>query len=258
MAPAGNNVSDPNRREFLAHVGGAAATVAGVASLATDAAAHERRSAHDPNRGRTTARQRSIPGPPSGGALPADKGVFSHPINGDERRYPNRIGSFSKTLPHNANGEVDPAAFNALVNAMSTANPDDFEAIRWAAPRSSPTRRPGSPSGSCGVDAQSSRIAAAPRFAGAETAAEMVELYWAALTRDVPFDMFASDPTIAAAAADLSTLTHFQGPKSGGMPSRPARFSAARPPEISSAPTSRNCSGSRSTTVRTSSTRGCA
>jgi len=29
-----------------------------------------------------------------------------HPTNGDEELYPNRIGNFHKTLPHNSIGEV--------------------------------------------------------------------------------------------------------------------------------------------------------
>lgn len=44
----------------------------------------------------------------------------------------------------------------------------------------------------------------------------MVELYWAALARDVPFDSYATDPTSASAAAELSTLADFRGPKVGG------------------------------------------
>lgn len=34
----------------------------------------------------------------------------AHPTNGDEERSPNRIASYSKALPHNELGEVDPAA----------------------------------------------------------------------------------------------------------------------------------------------------
>ena len=49
--------------------------------------------------------------------------------NGDEIRYSNRIGNFSKGLPHNAIGEVDPAAYQSLLNAMSTGNPQDFDRI---------------------------------------------------------------------------------------------------------------------------------
>src|SRR5580765_3910766 len=49
--------------------------------------------------------------------------------NGDERRYSNFVGNFSKTLPHDAFGHVDPAAYNALLHAMKTADPADFAAI---------------------------------------------------------------------------------------------------------------------------------
>lgn len=44
--------------------------------------------------------------------------TVTHPTNGDEARYPLRIGSFSKGLPHNALGEVDPDTYQALVNAL--------------------------------------------------------------------------------------------------------------------------------------------
>ncbi len=52
-----------------------------------------------------------------------------HPCNGDEDRYPNKIGNFSKALPHNQLGEVDLNAYKALLRALSTGNPDDFEMI---------------------------------------------------------------------------------------------------------------------------------
>src|SRR5207342_1728041 len=40
-----------------------------------------------------------------------DAGVPVQTPNGDEDRYRNRIGNFSKGLPHNATGEVDAAAY---------------------------------------------------------------------------------------------------------------------------------------------------
>src|ERR1041384_1667782 len=52
-----------------------------------------------------------------------------HPDNGDESRYAQRIGNFSKGLPHNDLGEVDPPAYDALLGAASTGVPADFEAI---------------------------------------------------------------------------------------------------------------------------------
>jgi hypothetical protein len=42
-------------------------------------------------------------------------------------------------------------------------------------------------------------------------------MYWCALARDVPFVSFASDPLIAQAAADLSRLPAYPGPRTGGM-----------------------------------------
>ena len=44
----------------------------------------------------------------------------------------------------------------------------------------------------------------------------MVELYWQSLTRDVPYNDYASDPLIAEAATELSGMISFTGPKSAG------------------------------------------
>ena len=46
---------------------------------------------------------------------------------------------------------------------------------------------------------------------------EMVELYWEALTRDVPFNAFQTNSLTIAAANELSTLSDFKGPKIDGM-----------------------------------------
>jgi hypothetical protein len=59
-------------------------------------------------------------------------GVPSHPCNGDEQLYSNRnyIGNFTKALRKINNfGEVDPAAYCALLKAVRTNSPSDFEAI---------------------------------------------------------------------------------------------------------------------------------
>lgn len=52
-----------------------------------------------------------------------------HLSNGDEALYPNRIGNFSKGLPHDDLGEVAPAAYAALVKAAASGKPADFDAI---------------------------------------------------------------------------------------------------------------------------------
>jgi hypothetical protein len=59
-------------------------------------------------------------------------GVPDHPCNGDEALYSNRnyIGNFTKALRKINNfGEVDPAAYCALLKAVRTNSPADFEAI---------------------------------------------------------------------------------------------------------------------------------
>lgn len=144
-----------------------------------------------------------------------------HRSNGDEDRLPNRIGAYTKGLPHDALGQVDPAAFDALVAAMESGNEDDFAAIPLGDPTGCPTgrgRRLVNPQAGFafdleGPDAQAVTIPPAPRFDSAEAAGEMVELYWMALLRDVHFDDYASDPTAAEAAADLSRLSDFRGPR---------------------------------------------
>ena len=64
-----------------------------------------------------------------------------------------------------------------------------------------------------GFDLHALALSAPPAFASAETASEMVELYWQALTRDVPFSEYAIHPLTTAAAADLSRCSDFRGPK---------------------------------------------
>ena len=57
-------------------------------------------------------------------------GVPDHPCNGDESIYPNKIGNYSKGLPHNSIGEVDLDAYEALIAAITTGKFEDFELLR--------------------------------------------------------------------------------------------------------------------------------
>lgn len=43
-----------------------------------------------------------------------------HPTNGDEERYPNKIGSDTRALPHNERGEVDLQAYQSAIKAYRT------------------------------------------------------------------------------------------------------------------------------------------
>jgi len=142
----------------------------------------------------------------------------AQPVNTDES-YTDRRGSFHKFMPHNAIGEVNQSAYNIYLSALASGDPDDFEAIprdpaavrRFVSPQASLSYA------SSGLDPQSGRIAASPAFASFETSAEMGELYWAALTRDVPFSQFSTHPLVGQAVADLNGFNSPVGPKVGGV-----------------------------------------
>ena len=154
--------------------------------------------------------------------LERDAVLPDHPDNGDEERFASRIGNFSKGLPHNDLGEVDPAAYNVLRNALVRgADQNELEKVPMGASSASLQRKLVDPcAGACfdlqGADSHHLAMPPAPGVMSAETAGEMVELYWQALLRDVPFAAYGYDPLTRVAAADLSRLSDFRGPKIGG------------------------------------------
>ena len=60
-----------------------------------------------------------------------------------------------------------------------------------------------------GLDSHATRMPPSHRFRSARLAGEMGEVYWQALTRDVPFSQYDGDTDIAAAVSDLN---HFSAP----------------------------------------------
>jgi len=145
-----------------------------------------------------------------------------HPTNGDEQAFLTKIGSFSKGLPHNTSGEVDPNAYSIFQNALDNgAQQNDLEQVPMGSADGSAQRKFVDPcAGVCfdlqGADSHHLAIPPAPGVLSAEIAGEMVELYWQALLRDVPFAQYDSDPRAQAAAAELSKLSVFRGPKANG------------------------------------------
>jgi hypothetical protein len=152
--------------------------------------------------------------------------------NSDEDAYANRIASFSKGLPHNDLGEVDLNAYNAYLQALNSGQSADFEAIPLggAAKLSNPQ------SAYCyameGADAAAVPAPPSPAFASAQAAGEMVEDYWQALTRDVPFSQYGIDPTIGQAVADLNKLSDYRGPKVNGQVTPDVIFRGPTPGDL--------------------------
>ena len=131
------------------------------------------------------------------------------PVNGDETTVPGYIANFSKTLPHNALGEVDTNSYQELLTAIASNNPSDFEAIQLGGSAKLVNPQGGFCFGMEGADSHHLGVAAPPAFSSEEQAGEMVEDYWQALTRDVPYSRFSSDHSIAAAISDLSKFSKY-------------------------------------------------
>ncbi|MEW6585544.1 MAG: vanadium-dependent haloperoxidase [Nitrospirota bacterium] len=210
------------RRSFLSRLGGfAAATAVSMTPFASllcpgdsKAAASERESTSDRRTRafrirRDAARfHRQAPWP-------------LHQSNGDENRYPNKIASYSKGMPHNDRGEVDIDAYASLLRALNTGDPDRFEMIPAGCPEPSLQRRLVNPQAGLafdleGADSHELAIPPAPAFDSAEEAGEIVENYWMALLRDVPFLEYDTHPLAQDAADDIDALSDFRGPKIGG------------------------------------------
>jgi hypothetical protein len=143
--------------------------------------------------------------------------AFPHKTNGDEQLYADQAyaGNFSKTLPHDPNtGLVEPFAYQALLKALQTGTLESFDLV----PRGGPGRLAGPLSplmfqmeGTDSPGALSDIVP--PSVASAGGAAEMVELYWEAYLRDVPFIDYDTNPLIAKAVADMNQLSAYEGPK---------------------------------------------
>jgi len=198
-----------DRRSFLGSLGGVtAATVAsGLLALPGVAEAKEI-GPEDPTQRRYDEFKRRD------GAAIAEKILPpKHPTNGDEERYFNKIANYSKGLPHDDLGGVNIDAYNGMINALTTGNASDFEAITLGGVLK--LSNPQSAYAYCleGAESHVGLTAMPPVYAGNEQGSEMAEDYWMALARDVSFANYDTDPTIAAAVSDLSTFPNYQGPQ---------------------------------------------
>ncbi len=161
----------------------------------------------------------------------------AHPDNGDEALYPNRIGNYSKGLPHDDLGEVDLDAYAKMLRALNTEDPDDFERIPMGCGDEARQMKLTNPQAGLafeleGSDSHAMVIPPAPALSSAWQAGEAVENYWMALTRDVPFREYDTNPLTIAAAADLSRMNDFRGPKVAGRVTTRTLFRGTTPGEL--------------------------
>jgi hypothetical protein len=140
----------------------------------------------------------------------------SHETNGDETALPAYIGSFTKGLPHTQSGEVEPGAYESLLQALSTGELIPLESIRRGSGMKFIDPLAALAFQMEGADSHRLGTAPPPAFNSADAVGEMVELYWQALARDVPFTDYDLSPVTQGAVQDLNRLSAFHGPATGG------------------------------------------
>ncbi len=231
--PASKEPAQVNRRSFLGAIGAGAAATAALKALGAPALEGGTVQAAEVGPQTNEARaDAALQHRMDMAQLAHDRPLPSHPSNGDEEDYP-YIGNFSKGLAHNGLGEVDGAAYAALLAALTSGDAADFEAI----PLGPGGRKLTNPQAGLafdleGADSHHLAVRPAPRFDSAEEAGEMAELYWMALLRDVSFNQYHHNKLAQEAAEDLSNLSDFRGPKQGGVVTTDTLFRGMTPGDL--------------------------
>ena len=142
--------------------------------------------------------------------------------NGDEARYADKSGTYTKGVLQAGVGLVDLNAYQTFKDALSSGTPAAFENIVLGGPRTL-----NGPQGGLAFylqchDASQFAVPPAPALASEAYATELVELYWASLLRDVAFTDYPTNPVAAKAAAELSAMPAYMGPRDAAGKVTPA------------------------------------
>jgi hypothetical protein len=215
----------PNRRQFLGGVSTVAAAAATLGAIGLEPLVG----------GKNSVATASVVSYPVGKRADAslryrtetaqaeDINVPEQPDNGDSKRLTDFSGNYSKALAHDALGVPNLASYQSLIFAFTNREFSDFQDIIVGTPGGGPNSKLLSPSAALafdleGLDSHATVIPPAPSVASAQTAAEQVEHYWAALLRDVPFDDYPSSALAAKAVADMNSLSFLKSHKNFEYP----------------------------------------
>jgi PAP2 superfamily len=209
------DLASPSRRQFLAAAG--ALTAATMAASTVGAASPRAVPPPSTTSSLRDRRARALEIRQQAALYQLDQAFPVPQTNGDEGRYPAGVANYSKALPHNALGEVDPYAYQRLWQAIHSRTPSAFEAVPLGG-----TARLANPQGAFafeleGADPHALTVQAPPRFADEAFAGEMVECYWLALARDIPYAQYGKEPVTAAAINDLKRFSGYEGVNAGNL-----------------------------------------
>jgi hypothetical protein len=212
-----NNELTPNedRRSFLKKIGGATASTVALGAFAGASVTETK--AQKSSFGKPL--EKNLGNPRADAAFQVrmnaaqsqhDLPGVTHPSNGDETRYPNFIGNFSKALPHDSLGEVDPAAYNALLAAVASGNPTDYDVIPMGG-----TAKLANPQAATsfhleGADCDHIAMPAPATIESTMANAEILEVYWHALTRDISFNEYSQTALIENAVREMRRFPLFR------------------------------------------------
>src|SRR5215469_14525809 len=136
--------------------------------------------------------------------------------NGDNALYPDKGGTYTKGLPHDAYGRVNLSAFATFTAALSSGKFSNFENIIIGGTRT----LNGPQAGLCfdlgimdSVQFGQPQVPPAPQVAGDQSATELLEHYWASLLRDSAFTDYGSNALAAQAASELGLQPTYLGPR---------------------------------------------
>ena len=217
-----------NRRTFLGRAGAAAVAAGALANASAafgqTASASSSQSGICNKRIRQTYQDRM-------GAAHQEATIPAAPqtTNGDEERYPDKSGTYTKGVLQAGYGRVDLHAYQTFKTALTTGDPADFEKIIMGG-----TRTLNGPQGAfarqmegsdgvqfgnapCPANQQNLVVVPPPPpVASAAYGTELIELYWGALLHDVAFTDYATSPLADAACKELSAQSAYAGPRDAG------------------------------------------
>ncbi|HEY1584006.1 MAG TPA: hypothetical protein VGF73_13000, partial [Chthoniobacterales bacterium] len=152
--------------------------------------------------------------------------VPPHTTNGDEQRYHDKSGTYTKGILQDAIGLVNLAAFQTFRHAINTGKFQDFENVITGGPRTMNGPLGGRAFALEGSDDvqfgnatspanQINQVVVppAPAVATDTYGTELIEMYWASLLRDVAFTDFPTNSLAIQAAAELDAQPTYQGPR---------------------------------------------
>jgi hypothetical protein len=236
---AGNPARGLSRRKFLGQMGAAltGGAVLGKAALVSAASENSglREITNTSGPGHDSRIQQCFQTRMSTARNEAHIPAAPQTTNGDEERYPDKCGTYTKAILQDGIGLVNLNAFQTFKRALNSGNPADFENIVMGGTRTLNGPQGGLAFGLEGSDAvqfgnapcpdnqeNAVIVPPAPALASAAYGAELVELYWASLLRDVAFTDYISNATAAEAAQELSSMPSYAGPRDGNGHVTPA------------------------------------